>query len=105
MKSTNLPKQTEAQITKSIRRVLEVCGIWHFKHWSGAMTHPKGISDILGIFRGRFLAIEVKRPGLNLTEHQTRFIERVNAEGGIGFKAYSTQDVIEKLDLRGRFLL
>lgn len=91
---------TEADITRQIRDVLERCGIWHWKQWSGPMTYPKGICDILGVWRdGRFLAIEIKKPGGVVSPHQKKFIERMNKEGGIAFVAYSVDDVIRKLGL------
>lgn len=45
----------------------------------------KGSSDIIGIWQGRFLAIEVKRPNKKATKDQQRFIDHVNAKGGIAF--------------------
>lgn len=53
----------------------------------------KGVSDILGIWEGKFLAIEVKAGKNTLTPHQQYFLERVNQEGGIGFVARSIADV------------
>lgn len=97
--------QSESEITAAIRGVLKSLGIWHFKHWSGPMTNPKGISDILGIYLGKMLAIEVKKPGGKLTPEQQRFIDRVKIEGGISFVAYSIDDVINGLGVHERFLL
>jgi hypothetical protein len=96
--------QNEAEITTSIRSMLKSLGVWHYKNWSGPMTSPKGISDILGIYRGRFLAIEVKRPGGKLTPDQQRFLDRVKIEGGISFVARSVDDVVEGLGVQDRFL-
>ena len=103
--------QTEAEITTSIRGVLKILGVFHWKNWSGPMTYPKGIPDILGILPagiaggpGRFLAIEVKRKGGKVSPHQAQFIDRVNRMGGLGFVAYSAQDVIDRLGVGDRFL-
>jgi len=92
-------KVREADITKTIRDLLNAYGIWHFKMWMGPMSNPKGVSDIIGIYKGRFLAIEVKTPKGKVTEAQRAFIDRVNKEGGIAFVARSVEDVIEKLEL------
>ena len=92
-------KLTESQITKQIRDVLNACRIFHWKHWQGGMTSIKGIADILGIYQGRFLAIEVKRPGLKPTSDQQAFLENVNEAGGIGFVAWFPEDVIRELQL------
>jgi len=92
-------KLTEAQITKQIRGVLNACRIFHWKNWSGPMTSPKGIADILGIYHGRFLAIEVKRPGIKASDNQQAFLDSVNEAGGIGFVAWFPEDVIRELHL------
>ncbi len=46
-----------------------------------------GASDILGILApsGRWLAIECKRPGEELTEAQAAFIDNIRAAGGLAF--------------------
>lgn len=56
-----------------------------------------GIADILGIWEGRMLAIEVKAPGNKPTAEQTDFINLTNLHGGIAFVAYSLDEVISKL--------
>jgi hypothetical protein len=48
-----------------------------------------GVSDILGCFRGRFVAIEVKRPdavgSYGVTKTQQAFLTRVAFSGGVCF--------------------
>lgn len=61
----------------------------------------KGVADILGIWKGWFLAIEVKTPKGYPTLEQKRFLERVNAEGGIGILARSIDDVRLVLETKG----
>ncbi len=91
----------EADITKQIRDVLNLKGIWHWKQWQGPMSEPKGVSDILGCFEGKLLAIEVKVPGRKPSLEQALFLYSVNQAGGIGFVAYSVEDVIENLGIEG----
>lgn len=59
-----------------------------------------GTSDILGVYRGRFLAIEVKTPQTKNrpSEDQRMFIERINYHGGIAFIATSVEDVQQALE-------
>ena len=55
----------------------------------------KGVSDLIGCSPdGRFLAVEVKRPGGKATPDQIEFLERVKASGGIAVLAYSLEDVL-----------
>jgi hypothetical protein len=57
-------------------------------------SHAKGVSDILGLTKeGRFLAIEVKRPGGKLSPHQEAFLEAIRANKGIGLVAFSLSEV------------
>lgn len=54
----------------------------------------KGCSDIIGQLRdGRFLAIEVKRPGGTVTEDQVEFLAKVQRANGVAFVAHSLDDV------------
>ena len=58
-----------------------------------------GVSDILGIYQGRMLAVEVKRPqNKERPDHQTHFINMINRHGGIAFFATSVDDVIKGLE-------
>lgn len=61
----------------------------------------RGVADLLGIYRGRFLAIEVKSAKGKLSEHQVEFLDEVVGAGGIAFMAKSIEDVkygLEKAD-------
>ena len=56
-----------------------------------------GVSDILACIKGRFVAIEVKRPGKKPSDLQERFLDAVNTIGGLAFWADSLQEVKDKL--------
>lgn len=59
-----------------------------------------GVSDILGVYQGKFLAIEVKRPSNKVrNEEQNQFINQINLQGGIAFYATSIEDVKKGLGL------
>jgi len=61
---------------------------------------PPGQSDILGVLPGgRFLAIEVKRIGESPSDDQQRFLDRVNAAGGIAIVAHSLKECQEQLEI------
>lgn len=57
----------------------------------------RGVSDILGIWNGRPLAIEVKSLAGKVSDYQKDFLEKFVLNGGIGFIARSLSDVVEKL--------
>ena len=57
-----------------------------------------GCSDLLGqTTDGRFLAVEVKRPGGRPTTEQIEFLGRVQRAGGVAFVAWSVDDVARGL--------
>jgi hypothetical protein len=58
-----------------------------------------GISDLIGICEGRFIAIEVKLPEnkKGTTKLQDWFIDRINMCGGNAFVARSVEEAIRKL--------
>ena len=83
---------------------LKTVGIFHWKNFGGPMCQP-GVPDILGIWQGRMLGIEIKAPNGRVSEHQQRFIDSINREGGLAFVARSIDDVIDGLDIRDRLIL
>ena len=105
---TELPPSTEADVKRAIRALLKAIGAWHYVQVQG-MGSFHGISDLIGIWKERFMAIEVKAPGKkpnpnrNPPTKQQEFIADVVANGGIGFFADCLEDVIVGLDLEDRF--
>lgn len=56
-----------------------------------------GVSDILGIYQGKPLAIEVKSAIGRLTDSQKKFLNEWAKEGGIAIVARSVEDVSQVL--------
>lgn len=52
-----------------------------------------GSPDIIGVVNGRFLAIEVKKPGKSPTEEQERFMQELTMNGAIVIVASCVEDV------------
>jgi len=95
-----LPAPKEKDITHSIRSLLKQFNIFHYKNHGGLGSAP-GLPDITGVLKdGRGFWIEVKTERGYLSDHQSRFIQNINASGGLAFVARSIDDVIEKLDLK-----
>lgn len=80
---------------------------WAHRMNVGAFRNPQGqyvrvgfagCSDIIGqTVDGRFLAVEVKRPGGKPTAEQIAFLGRVSRAGGVAFVAWSVDDVARGL--------
>jgi hypothetical protein len=66
--------------------------------------HINGVSDIIGIHRGRFMAIEVKTKTGTASDDQKLFIARILKEGGIAGIARSVADarkILNEADTHG----
>jgi penicillin-binding protein-related factor A (putative recombinase) len=59
----------------------------------------KGVSDILGVYGGRFLAIEVKAKKGVVSKEQVTFLKAIRDRGGIAFVARSVEDVASELGI------
>jgi len=98
--------KSEADIQRACMIEASRCGAITWRNNTGAYNDGqryiryglcKGSSDLIGIFKGRFLAIEVKTPKGRVSKEQKKFIDAVNGAGGIGFVARSPEDVKKHL--------
>jgi VRR-NUC domain len=105
---TTTPRESEIQ--KEILRLLQGQGIPAWRINSRVVTLPgseglyrmggvKGMADILACLppTGRFMALEVKRPGAKLTLDQSAFLSLIASHGGIGARVTCPNDVLELL--------
>lgn len=89
----------EKHIENQIKRYLDRIGVWYMKV-HGSMYQKAGVPDIIACVNGKFVGIEVKRPGGIVSPLQQLNIDDINRCGGVAFVAYSVEDVrreIEKL--------
>jgi Holliday junction resolvase len=84
--------QLEAPIRTKIKKFLERTGAWVY-HPHGAGASMAGAPDLLVCYKGRFLGLEVKRPGKNATELQAHTLEEITEAGGVSSVVYSVEDV------------
>lgn len=87
----------EQDIQESIMHYISSIGGLPIKFNNIGIYAKAGVSDILACIKGRFVAIEVKRPGKKPSALQAQFITAVNNIGGIAFWADNLQDVKDKL--------
>lgn len=85
----------EKTIVAAILRALRARGVWAVKIHGGPYQ-AAGIPDIIAVApeTGRFLGIEVKRPGGRLTELQGATLRRIKEAGGVVGVAYSVEDAL-----------
>ena len=105
-------KQREAQIQDDIRKELgnpsKYPGLAVFRNNTGVLMDQngrrvafglcKGSSDLIGWYRGRFIAIEVKTPEGSETEEQRLFGAGVERDGGAYCVARSVEDAVRFIE-------
>ena len=84
----------ESKIQKEILLFLESLGSWSFKTIE---SNKRGVPDIIGCLDGRFVGIEVKRPGKAPTVIQSIQLNNIEKAGGISFVATSAAETEDKL--------
>lgn len=72
----------EGKVKKEIKAWLDVQNVYYFMPVQTG--YGRRTVDILLCWRGRFVAVEVKRPGSNAKKFQARIIDAVEKAGGTG---------------------
>jgi hypothetical protein len=103
------PTIRESEIQRTIMDYLEASGVLHWRVCLGGVRRRKGVRsrnpmkgfpDLAGIVPhsdGKFFVIEVKRPGQELREEQSRWRNSLEAQGVCYILATSVADVVLKL--------
>lgn len=100
----------EGAVKRKVKKLLDKYGALHFSPM-GTGYGVSGVSDIIVLYKGRFIAIECKADEKKLpTALQLKFLEKVKARGGIGLVIHdknldlleSTMEILgEERDERG----
>ena len=76
----------ESQLTTHIKKSLLRArpDMWMIKVHGGPMQQP-GVPDLIGVWQGQFIALEVKHPNSAhpVTPRQQHAIDRITAAGGL----------------------
>ena len=95
-KTPTAKNPTEAAITRDIKKYLTELKksglpIWFAKIHGGPMQ-VAGIPDLLVVYRGRLIALEIKRPGRNATPLQQHMMDAMRAAGAVAVVVSSVHD-------------
>jgi hypothetical protein len=101
----------ETALVTQVKAYLELAGALVIRINSGAfagehhgrkrfvrLNSEPGCSDLLCCYHGRFLALEVKRPGNQATPKQESFLSSVRAAGGLAAVVTDIEDVQQLLN-------
>lgn len=79
----------EGKTKRRVKKLLDQYGALHFSPFMAGMG-ASGVSDIICLYKGRFIAIECKADEKKLpTALQLKFLDRVRVWGGIGLLIHS----------------
>ena len=96
------PPAKESSVVNRILTYLHSNNLGVFWKTHGGAYGRAGISDIIGCYKGRFVALEVKNAKGKATAIQLYFLDQVYAAGGVGGVVRCVDDVkkiIESIDL------
>ena len=113
MKPKPKPKVLEKDIQSAICDYLKAEGVFFWRQNTGGMFDPttrrfrknngkhsmNGVADILGMYKEKLLAIEVKAGNNKPSNDQEIFLQQVADNGGIAIVAWSIDDVKEGLGI------
>ena len=98
-----MPPPLEKEISKSCLNWLLKRKIFAWRNSSTGIfdrekgffrTSPKrGAPDLIAIYQGKFIGIELKRPGNKLSEQQEWFRESVISAGGVYLVIHSVEEL------------
>lgn len=99
----------EKYLQSKILKALRAHGGWWTKYHVGPRYAQAGVPDILGCYKRRFIALEVKVPGNKPTKLQAETIRKIREHGkGLAFVIYSVDDAmtilysIDRREQRGK---
>ena len=90
--------QQETSITNLIKKHLKGRAHWWGFKYHGTMTGTAGIPDLIGCYRGLFVAFEVKTPTGTVSRIQEHIHKQIEAAGGKVFVVTHWHEVFDALD-------
>lgn len=94
-----MANQPEKKFENEVKRYLTSIGAWWYKTFGNACTRS-GCPDILGVYRGRMIALEIKASNGRPSALQLREIERIRQAGGYARILYPKDFESLKRDLK-----
>lgn len=74
----------ESRVKARVKRILDDYGVYHFSPATGGYGRS-GVPDIIGCYRGRFIAIECKAGDNEPTALQRRELMRIHEADGLAW--------------------
>ena len=92
-----MKQHKEQNVQTSIMNYIKSIGGLPIKQNQIGIYGQAGVPDIIACIKGRFVAIEVKKPGQKPKPIQVAFLEAINKKGGLAFWSDNLEKVEEEL--------
>ena len=86
-----MKQPSHKELVKAIKKLI-------IPHGGGPLG-MNGVADLIGVYRGQGVAIEVKTGRDKLTDAQAKFLENWRQAGGIGLEARDVKTVADELGI------
>lgn len=95
--NTRKPPLEKKVVNATLAALRSRGGFWFKTH--GGPFQLAGLPDILGCYRGRFIAFEVKRDATGKpTPLQAYYLKKIRAAGGVATLIFTTEQALARLD-------
>lgn len=90
-----MASKPETKIVKKCMALLTTKFPGFYFKTHGGPYQKAGLPDIVGVYEGRFIGIEIKCPGKEdtLTDLQKKVLDKIKRAGGVAFMATSPQQI------------
>lgn len=89
--------QPESRLSRSFMQLMRSRGAYVWKN-HGSEFMPAGLPDIVGVYRGHFIAVETKMPGNTPSPVQQICHRRIEQSGGRVIVASHIDEVFQMLN-------
>ena len=93
-----MKQKEEQKVQDSIMTYIKSIGGLPIKQNQIGIYGQAGVPDIIACIKGRFVAIEVKKPGEKPKPHQEKWLEAINKKGGLAFWSDNLSKVKDELE-------
>lgn len=83
------------------RKGIPGVGGWWLNFHGGSVYMPRGIPDIIGCYKGRFVAFEVKKPGekpRKIQDYTLRILRDAGAVTGVVYGVDDVKSIMERIE-------
>lgn len=87
----------ESKFQTQVLDYLKAKQAWSFTSHGGSQFQVAGLPDVIGVYKGVFLGLELKTGNYKATELQKQKLNNIQDAGGVGIVLRDTLDELEEI--------